>query len=103
MLEASSGSEALSLLNGDIVPGIDLLLTDVVMPGMGGAELAKRLQESTPYSKVLYVSGYTDDTIANYGVVRDGSAFLQKPFTPEQLAQKVRDTIDDQGVDNRVG
>lgn len=94
VLEASSGSEALSLLSGEIVPGIDLLLTDVVMPGMGGAELAKRLQESTPYARILYVSGYTDDTISNYGVIKDGSAFLQKPFTPEQLAQKVRDTID---------
>jgi CheY-like chemotaxis protein len=73
---------------------IHLLLTDVVMPEMGGSELASRLAELCPNARVLFMSGYTDDAVVRQGLIAKGSHFLQKPFTPETLARKVREVLD---------
>ena len=73
---------------------IDLLVTDVVMPEIGGPELAKRLTEIRPTMKVLCMSGYTDDSIVRHGVLQADIAYLQKPITPQTLTKKVRDVLD---------
>jgi PAS domain S-box-containing protein len=77
-------------------PGVEihLVLTDVVMPTMSGRELVAQLNRKCPHLRVLYMSGYTDNVIASGGVLEAGLAFLQKPFTPALLAQKVRDVLD---------
>ena len=93
VVQASDGKEALSLARSLAGP-IHLLLTDVVMPGMSGRELAERFIKKRPEVKVLYMSGYTDDAVVRHGVLRPGIAYLQKPFTPESLAQKVREVLD---------
>ena len=72
---------------------IDLVITDVVMPAMGGHELAKRLKEARPAIKVLYLSGYTEDAIVDQGSGENSKAFLQKPFTLQNLARKVREVL----------
>jgi len=73
---------------------IHLLLTDVVMPGISGRELAKRLTGLYPNLRVLYMSGYTYNVIAQDGTLEEGISFLQKPFTPQVLAQRVREALD---------
>jgi CheY-like chemotaxis protein len=73
---------------------IHLLLTDVVMPKMSGSELAKRLALSRPDTKVLFMSGYADDSVVRHGLIDNGMPFLQKPFTPESMARRLRDVLD---------
>src|SRR5439155_420248 len=93
LLIASTGEEALRLSREHPGP-IHLLVTDMVMPQMGGRELVSRLGPQRPETKVLYMSGYTEDAIATHGVLDPGSAFLEKPFSPEALARKVREVLD---------
>ena len=93
VLEAASGAEALEIARSH-TGEIHLLATDVVMPGMSGRVLWDRLRALHPGPRVLFMSGYTDDAIARHGVLEPGIAFLQKPFTPFGLAQKVRDVLD---------
>jgi PAS domain S-box-containing protein len=93
VLAAASGDLALRETARQKGP-IHLLVTDVVMPGMSGRDLAERLALQHPRLRVLYLSGYTDDAILRHGVVATGAAFLQKPFTPEALARKVREILD---------
>ncbi|HXI62073.1 MAG TPA: GAF domain-containing protein, partial [Pyrinomonadaceae bacterium] len=93
VLAAPDGSAGLSL--GQEFPGrIDLVLTDVIMPQMGGKELVDQLKSLRPDSKILFMSGFTDDAIIHHGVLDDGVFFLQKPFTTECLAAKVREVLD---------
>lgn len=89
VLAAGSGSEALLLCEREGTR-IDLILTDVVMPSMSGRELAASMAARWPAVKVLYMSGYSDDRIANHGVLESGSELIQKPFGPDQLARHVR-------------
>jgi two-component system cell cycle sensor histidine kinase/response regulator CckA len=93
VLEASQGQEAMRICQEQQGP-IHLLLTDVVMPGMNGHELAEKLTAVRPETRVLYMSGYTDDVIIEQGVLRGGTAFLAKPFTPDTLAKKLRQVLD---------
>jgi PAS domain S-box-containing protein len=93
VLDAADGPSALQLSTRHR-GGIDILVTDVVMPGMSGRELAERLAPERPSMKVLYTSGYTDDAMVRQGVLNAGVAFLQKPFVPDTLARKVREVLD---------
>ena len=93
VLTASTGTEALELAGQTLRP-FDVLVTDVVMPQMGGQQLAEHLLAQTPALKVLFISGYTDTVLTGDGVLKPGMTLLQKPFTPGQLVQRVRDLID---------
>jgi CheY-like chemotaxis protein len=92
VLEARNGREGLAICETHQGP-IDLLLSDVVMPELGGRELAEQAIKLRPNLKIVFVSGHTQDVILKEGV-ENGAAFLQKPFTPAGLAQKVRETLD---------
>jgi two-component system cell cycle sensor histidine kinase/response regulator CckA len=92
VLEAANGTDALRAAQNGVA--IDLLLTDVVMPEMSGRELVDRFAKLRPKTKVLFMSGYTDDAIVRHGVLRPGTAYLQKPFSPDTLARKVREVLD---------
>jgi len=93
VLVAATGPHALSIADRHTGP-IHVLVTDVVMPGMSGPEAARLLAQARPQMKVLYVSGYTDNAIVHHGVLEPGVVFLQKPFTPEALARKLRELLD---------
>ena len=92
VLEADQGEAALQAAQAHSGP-IHLLVTDVVMPGMSGRDLALKLSESHPQTKVLYLSGYTEDAIVHQGVLDSDTAFLQKPFTLQMLSRKVREVL----------
>jgi len=91
VLEAENGEAALDVAMRE--EKIDLVITDVIMPGMGGRELVQHLAKSRPESKVLYLSGYTEDAIVSEGGMGNGTAFLQKPFTLQNLSRKVREVL----------
>jgi CheY-like chemotaxis protein len=93
VLEMESPEACLEFLEGCNAP-IDLLLTDVVMPGMNGRELHRRIAETRPELKALYMSGYTENVIVHHGVLDPGVALLHKPFSVKELARKVREALD---------
>jgi PAS domain S-box-containing protein len=93
VLEAGGGEAAAGLAAAHPDP-IHLLVTDVVMPGVGGRDLAGQLAARAPALRVLYVSGYTEDAVVRHGVLQAGVHFLQKPFSPLALARKVREVLD---------
>jgi signal transduction histidine kinase/ActR/RegA family two-component response regulator len=94
VLAASHGEEALRIL-GEYSGPIHLLLTDIIMPHMNGRELARQVVASRPSTKVLYVSGYPDDTLLTAGLARSKEPFLQKPFASDALLRTVRNLLDD--------
>jgi CheY-like chemotaxis protein len=96
VLVAPQGDEAIRLGN-EHAKEIHLLLTDVVMPGAGGKEVADHLSSLCPGIKVLFMSGYTDEAIVHHGILDSDVKFIQKPFTPAALARKVREVLDSNG------
>ena len=94
VIESENGEKALEVRAQCSEQPVDMLITDVVMPGISGRVLADRLQSVYPEMKVLYISGYTDDAIVRHGVLDHGIPFLQKPFAPKDLAKKVREILD---------
>jgi CheY-like chemotaxis protein len=102
VLEASDGARALKIAEGHAGP-IHILITDVVMPHLSGPDLATQLVASRPDLKVLFISGYTDDTVFRHGVLEGGVAFLQKPFNLKALAAKIREMLDGQPVGAMTG
>src|SRR6185295_4363613 len=96
VLAAGGGDEAVQLCS-EHQKRIHLLLTDVVMPGASGKEVADRLSELVPEIKVLFMSGYTDEAIVHHGVLDSNVEFIQKPFTPLGLSRKVREVLDANG------
>lgn len=93
VLEAANGKKALSIC-ADYAETIDMLLTDVIMPGMSGGEIRDIVVKTRPDIRVLFMSGYTDDSVANLGVYNADSEFIEKPFTPEGLSRKVREVFE---------
>ncbi len=96
IVEARNGKQALAIAEQFQEP-IDILVTDVVLPGLHGRQLADRLSARRPHMKVLYLSGYTDDALARLHVLEKGMTLLQKPFTPTTLERRVRAVLDAQG------
>jgi CheY-like chemotaxis protein len=93
VLEACHGTEAIQIAEQH-ASVIDLLVTDVVMPLISGPQLAQHLALRRPTMKVLYISGYIDNTITRHGLQASSASFLQKPFTPDELVRKVRAVLD---------
>jgi CheY-like chemotaxis protein len=97
LLEASSGPEALRI-SGSTEGEIDLLLTDVIMPEMNGKELADIIKKSRPSIKILFMSGYTDETVIHHHIMDSTMNFLQKPLTPKKLVSKLSQVLDKKTV-----
>ena len=93
VIAAENGDQALVLCEQDR-DRIHLVLTDVVMPNMSGRELADRLKQMRPGMKVLFMSGYTDDIILRHGILEESAQFIEKPFSPEELARKIRSVLE---------
>lgn len=93
VLEACNGIEALAIGRAHTTQ-IELMITDVVMPRMSGTELAKAWVPLHPETRIIYISGYTDHAIVQHGVLQDGVAFIQKPFTPATLGGKIREVLE---------
>jgi len=93
VLTAANGEEAIKLF-AEHKHSIDLLLTDVVMPFMSGREVAEKLLTEKPMLKVLYFSGYTDNSIVHHGVLDEGMDFIQKPYSHVELSKKIREVLD---------
>ena len=91
VIEAASGVEAIEKIGDHQV--VDLLITDIIMPGMRGWELAQKLSSTRTGLKVLYISGHTDTDLINEGALLEGGTFLEKPFRPEMLLQKVQEIL----------
>jgi CheY-like chemotaxis protein len=100
VIEANNAGSAIQLMERH-KDGIDLVLTDVLMPGMKGRELVERLAEIRADLKVLYMSAYTEDAAINIGVLSPGTEFIEKPFSPDDLASKVRDVLK-RGAPDRI-
>jgi len=92
VLEATCGSEAIRICSSYDGP-VHLVLTDVVMPHMNGPSMVKEVMRIRPNIKTLFMSGYTDNAILRHGILEEGMPFLQKPFSPDGLALKVRDVL----------
>jgi CheY-like chemotaxis protein len=102
VMEFTNGREVLARVKHHDGP-IHLLVTDVVMPAMGGVELARHLAQGRPEMRVLFISGYTDDLVGRQGLLQSGRAFLQKPFTPDTLLHRVRVLLDAPDVVREAG
>ena len=98
VLEARNGMEALRVCFQQKDP-IHLAVTDVIMPKMNGREVAEKLLELRPAIRILFISGYTDESIAHHGLLQHGAQFLQKPFTPKGLLETVRKVLDAERTD----
>ncbi len=99
VLTAGNGVEALSLSHDRNSGHIDLLFTDVVMPHMSGKELADRMRALYPHTRILFTSAYTENAIVHQGVLDEGVALLQKPFSPSELARRLRAVLDQAPMD----
>jgi len=93
VIEARNGADALQIYDGD-EHEIDLVLTDLMMPGMGGHELVEHLRARHPELPVVFMSGYADKAMTSNGAVRPGTAYVEKPFTVELLMQRLREVLD---------
>jgi CheY-like chemotaxis protein len=95
VLQASDGKDALDVAGRHGDGAIDLVLSDVVMPNLSGPELVARLRARFPHLKVLFMSGYTDEAVVRHGLLDAQVSFVQKPYTPSDLAQRVRKVLDE--------
>jgi len=103
VLEAPDGPTALALVDGEKgSQHVDLLLTDVIMPGMSGRELAKQLKARRPEVRALFMSGYTDDAVVRHGMLEPGLAYLEKPFRPTALLRKVREVLHKEALSPQI-
>jgi CheY-like chemotaxis protein len=102
VLEAANGEEAVRVVKGHAGEEIHALVTDIVMPRMGGIELAERFKAGRQNARAIFMSGYTDKAVFDYAAPEPGVAFLQKPFLSEALTLKLRELLDDQKLVPRV-